>query len=100
MSGTALPEDDTAVSARRAAERQPRDLAGGSRTVELGLEIKRRSPFANTFVIELANDNCAYVPTRAAFDLGAYEVENSRIAPGGGEALVEEALRLLQDLAS
>ena len=64
--------------------------------VELGLAIKRRSPFANTFVVELANDNCAYVPTREAFAQGGYEVENSRIAPGGGEKLVEEALRLLQ----
>ena len=67
--------------------------------VELGLAIKRRSPFPNTFVVELANDNCAYVPTREAFAQGAYEVENSRIAPGGGEALVEEAVKLLQALA-
>ena len=51
--------------------------------VELGLAIKRQSPFAHTFVVELANDNCAYVPNRAAFAQGAYEVENSRVAPGG-----------------
>jgi hypothetical protein len=67
--------------------------------VELGLAIKRRSPFPNTFVVELANDNCAYVPTREAFAQGAYEVENSRIAPGGGEALVEQAVALLKSLA-
>jgi neutral ceramidase len=67
--------------------------------VELGLAIKRQSPFAHTFVVELANDNPAYVPTRAAFVQGAYEVENSRVAPGGGERLVEEALRLLKELA-
>lgn len=68
--------------------------------VELGLAIKRQSPFALTFIVELANDNCAYVPTRAAFAQGAYEVENSRIAPGGGEKLVEEAVRLLKELAN
>jgi hypothetical protein len=67
--------------------------------VELGLAIKRQSPFARTFVVELANDNCAYVPTRAAFPQGAYEVENSRVAPGGGERLVDEAVRLLKELA-
>jgi hypothetical protein len=67
--------------------------------VELGLAIKRQSPFARTFVIELANDNCAYVPTRAAFAQGAYEVENSRVAPGGGERLADEAVRLLKELA-
>jgi hypothetical protein len=67
--------------------------------VELGLAIKRRSPFPKTFVVELANDNCAYVPTREAFAQGAYEVENSRLAPGGGERLVEEAAKLLRSLA-
>jgi hypothetical protein len=67
--------------------------------VEHGLAIKRQSPFAHTIVVELANDNCAYVPTKAAFAQGAYEVENSRVAPGGGERLVEEAVRLLKELA-
>jgi neutral ceramidase len=66
--------------------------------VEHGLAIKRQSPFAHTIVIELANDNCAYVPTKAAFAQGAYEVENSRVTPGGGERIVAEAVRLLKDL--
>jgi len=73
-------------------------LLPGEVFVELGQAIKRGSPFGRTIVIELANENCAYIPTRAAFAQGAYEVENSRIAPGGGERLVEEALRLLQEL--
>jgi hypothetical protein len=66
--------------------------------VELGLAIKRASPFRHTFVVELANDNPAYVPTREAFPQGAYEVENSRVAPGGGEKLVETAVALLEEL--
>jgi len=74
-------------------------LLPGEIFVEHGLAIKARSPFATTIVIELANDNCAYVPTREAFAQGAYEVENSRLAPGGGEALVDEAVRLLKELA-
>ncbi len=73
-------------------------LLPGEIFVEHGLAIKARSPFATTIVVELANDNCAYVPTREAFAQGAYEVENSRLAPGGGEALVDEALRLLTEL--
>jgi neutral ceramidase len=66
--------------------------------VELGLEIKKRSPFRNTFVLELCNQNIAYVPTRKAFAEGSYEVVNSLIAPGGGEALVEAAVALLEEL--
>lgn len=66
--------------------------------VELGLAIKDQSPFPHTLVVELANDAIAYVPTRRAFKEGSYEVVNSRIEPGGGEKLVDAALRLLRSL--
>ena len=66
--------------------------------VEHGLAIKKSSPFKTTFVVELANANPAYIPTRKAFDEGSYEVVNSRVAPGGGEILAEAALRLLKKL--
>jgi neutral ceramidase len=67
--------------------------------VELGLAIKQSSPFRHTLVIELTNDNPAYIPTTKAFAEGSYETVNSRIQPGGGEAMVEAALGLLADLA-
>ena len=67
--------------------------------VELGLAIKRASPFRTTFVIELANtDETIYIPTREAYRLGGYEVINSTLAPGGGELLVEAAPGALVDL--
>lgn len=66
--------------------------------VELGLAIKQHSPFAHTFVIELANDSPAYVPTRKAMEQGGYEANNSIYAPGGGEMLVEAAVKLLGEL--
>ena len=51
-------------------------------------------------VIELSNAvETYYVPTRAAFAGGGYEPTNSTIAHGGGELLVEEAIRLLQSAA-
>jgi hypothetical protein len=68
--------------------------------VELGLEIKKRSPFRTTFVIELANDSVpAYIPTRQACAQAGYEVYHSLLAPGSGEIMVEEAVRLLRELA-
>jgi hypothetical protein len=68
--------------------------------VELGLAVKKASPFRQTIVVELANDAVAYVPTKKAFAEGGYETVNSRIQPGGGEALVEAAGQLLRKLAS
>jgi hypothetical protein len=68
--------------------------------VELGLAIKRASPFPTTLVIELCQDSPEYIPTKKAFAEGSYETVNSRIAPGGGEKLVEAAVRLLKALGS
>lgn len=72
--------------------------APGEFFVELGLEIKRRSPFAQTLVIELANDSVGYIPTRRAFEEGAYEPNSSPYAPGFGEEIVEAAVRMLEEL--
>ncbi len=66
--------------------------------VDLGLAIKRASPFATTLVIELANDDPAYIPTKKAFAEGSYETVNSCVTPGAGEALVEAATKLLHEL--
>ena len=66
--------------------------------VELGLAIKYASPFRTTLVLTLCNDRPSYIPTRKAFAEGSYEVENSRVAPGTGETLVERAVALLQQL--
>jgi neutral ceramidase len=66
--------------------------------VELGLAIKRASPFRTTLVIELANDNPAYIPTKKAFAEGSYETVNSRVQPGSGEQMAEAATRLLKEL--
>jgi len=74
-------------------------LLPGEVFADLGLTIKRRSPFKHTLVIELSNDNPAYIPTEKAFKEGSYETVNSRIAPGGGERLVETAIQLLNDIA-
>ncbi len=72
--------------------------APGEFFVELGLEIKRRSPFAQTMVLELANDSIGYIPTLRAFEEGAYEANSSRYEPGFGELIVETAVDLLKQL--
>ena len=66
--------------------------------VELGLGLKKRSPFLQTFVVELANDNVGYVPDRRSFAEGNYEPESSRCTPGAGEKLVDAAVQLLESL--
>ena len=41
--------------------------------VEIGLELKEKSPFPDTFVASLANGSYGYLPTVAHHELGGYE---------------------------
>lgn len=66
--------------------------------VELGLAIKKDSPFKHTFIAELANGSIGYIPNRSAYPEGNYEVVSARCAEGSGEMLVEAALKLLKEL--
>ncbi|WP_298868039.1 neutral/alkaline non-lysosomal ceramidase N-terminal domain-containing protein [uncultured Gimesia sp.] len=69
--------------------------------VELGLAIKQASPFPTTIVIELSNAvETIYIPHRAAYAGGSYEVTNSAVQPGSGEMLVEAAIKLLRKAAT
>ena len=65
--------------------------------VELGLEIKKKSPFSHTLIAELANGSIGYIPNRKAYDEGNYEPVSARCAKGSGELLVESALKLLAE---
>ncbi len=66
--------------------------------VELGLAIKKYSPFTETFIAELANENIGYIPDRRSYAEGNYEPESSRCAPGSGEKLVAAAVTMLNAL--
>ena len=66
--------------------------------VEFGLAIKKASPFRQTIVISICNDRPNYIPTLKAFKEGSYEVINSRLKAGAGEAMVETALKMLNAL--
>jgi hypothetical protein len=66
--------------------------------VELGLAIKKASPYRYTFIAELANGSVGYIPNREAYAQGAYEVVSSRCAEGSGELLVQSAIHQLKQL--
>ena len=74
----------------------------GEAFVELGLEIKAKSPFRPTVLIELANDCRGYIPTVEAHALGGYETwraKTSYLERQAAPALVASALRQLNKLA-
>lgn len=66
--------------------------------VELGLALKKASPFKHTLIAELANGSIGYVPNREAFPHGNYEIVSARNEIGSGEKLIEVALKLLGEV--
>lgn len=66
--------------------------------VELGLALKKASPFKHTFIAELANGSIGYVPNQEAWPQGNYEIVSARCEAGSGEKLVEVALKLLGEV--
>jgi neutral ceramidase len=64
--------------------------------VEFGLAIQYRSPFARTFVVELAN-GClpGYAATARAYAEGGYEAGTSMLTGASGDRIVDAAVRLL-----
>ncbi len=77
--------------------------APGEMFVELGLDIRKGSPFAFTNPVSLANGSVGYVPTMEAFADrgGGYEQRLSsytNLVPDAGPRMVREAIRLVRSL--
>jgi neutral ceramidase len=70
--------------------------------VEIGLEIKKRSPLRPTFTIELANGYNGYLPTPEQHALGGYETWRARssyLEVNASRRITETVLELLNEVA-
>jgi len=65
---------------------------------EIGLAIKRQSPFPFTLVSGYSNGGMAYLPTAEEWVRGGYEVENSPFERGAAKVLEREILATLDAL--
>ncbi|MDF1657103.1 MAG: hypothetical protein P1U58_05795 [Verrucomicrobiales bacterium] len=68
--------------------------------VEIGIEIKERSPFPHTFTISLANGGYGYLPPPNQHELGGYEtwLGTSRFEEDSSIILVEQLMEMLDEL--
>jgi hypothetical protein len=68
---------------------------------EIGMSIKKQSPFKHTMVAEQTNGAHGYVPTAKAFAGGSYETwfgEHSYLTTRAGEIIERESLAILRHL--
>ena len=75
-------------------------LAGlpGEPFVEIGLDIEKASPFAETFVCCLTNGGDSYFPASSAYDEGGYEARTSQLRKGGDKIIVDGMKKVLTEL--
>jgi hypothetical protein len=75
-------------------------LAGISGEVmnEIGTEIKKQSPYANTTIITHCNGSSGYICTDKAFPEGGYEVKVTHLMPGAEKPLTAKVLQMIQSL--
>lgn len=100
MAATRGEQRQTTLTAMRLGEVA---LVGipGEMYARLGLDLRRRSPFRHTYLIGLANEEIGYLPDLKAYDDGGYQTwvgQHCAVAPGTGEAMVEQALAMLEEL--
>lgn len=67
---------------------------------DTGFDIKAKSPFTTTFVIELANGYLGYLPTPEEHELGGYEtwLGTSRVEKEASDKVVEVWLRQFESM--
>ena len=67
---------------------------------ETGLEFKQRSPFAKSFMVELAHGYYGYMPTPRHFELGGYETwpGTNNVEPQAAVKLMNAVLDLANEL--
>ncbi len=73
----------------------------GEAFVELGLEVKEKSPFSSTFCIELANDYAGYIPTEKAHKEGGYETWRARssfLVPNAAPKMLSTIIDMLHSM--
>jgi hypothetical protein len=73
----------------------------GEAFVEMGLQVKAKSPFRPTLLVELANDYRGYLPTVEGHELGGYETwraKSSYLEKEAAPRMVASALRQLSKL--
>ena len=65
---------------------------------EIGVAVKKASPYENTFILGVAGGFGGYIATAAEFIEGGYAVNGSPYAPGAEQVIINSSLNLIKRL--
>lgn len=66
--------------------------------LDYGIRMKARSPATLTFLIQTACQQCGYLPTAKAVRGGGYSADKFIVGPQGGQVLVNQTVRLINEM--
>jgi neutral ceramidase len=75
-------------------------LAGisGEVMTEIGMEIKKLSPYSNTVLMTHCNGSSGYICTDKSYSEGGYEIQVTRLMPGAEKPLIRTFIGLIYSL--
>lgn len=67
----------------------------GELMTEIGMEVKKLSPYSNTIIVTHCNGSSGYICTDKSFPEGGYEVQVTKLMPGVEKPLTQKFLELI-----
>jgi neutral/alkaline ceramidase-like enzyme len=71
---------------------------GAEVLTEIGMAIKKASPFEHTFIITHCNGAAGYLPPAKYYKEGGYEIRSSPFAPQAADLVIKQVLKMLHQL--
>lgn len=65
---------------------------------EIGVKMRKQSPYSNTFMVTHCNGSSGYLVTDAAYAEGGYEVNSTRAKSGAEKAIIDNLLEMINEL--
>ncbi len=65
---------------------------------DFGFQMMGRSNAKQTFIVQLSCDECGYLATQRAIEGGGYSAMVNHVGPEGGQMLVNETVKLINEL--
>jgi hypothetical protein len=67
----------------------------GELMTEIGMEVKKLSPYSNTLIVTHCNGSSGYICTDKSFPEGGYEVQVTKLMPGAEKPLTRKFLEMI-----
>jgi hypothetical protein len=65
---------------------------------EIGMKLKEKSPFSQTFIVTHCNGSSGYFITDKAYEEGGYEARSTRVKFGAEQTIIDNMLEMIHGL--